>query len=558
VKEYFVPWSPVLDINRIVSVEEHMRQYDKEDLGLLDRTVKFSRYKVMGELRDVDTSFIWFKEGNGNGQYPQATQFALVDIYLAELVRLGFNAFRTYNEHYISSPTSTEIKKIFDLSNLPGPTKTLEEEAYVINEGHRLGLIVMAGNMYSIGNENFWGELFYASPDPLDIFISSMISLNADSLNNWTKLGVDIVDLCATLSQLNQYDNTFSEATELNEGIVEVAESSRKDYSGPIYHGTHYKPNFFPGVSILNAPFWDSFDIVGLSGWGIDLTGSRRTTVSSLVNGWERLIQEIFEPFQREKNKPFLFWENGTLIVEGCANYGLICALESNFNPEKIDIQEMENYFISQNIAFKQMKGYFGPGWFGFSFSHYYRGGVRDTLHSTFRLKIEDEIQNINLGQALPRIIQIDGEFEDWLEEYIVATDPSGDANREEDITSLAFTQDDDYLYFKVEYASALSTVGYLDIRLDSNGDNREEFRIFLNNRWTDSNDWIGMMYNPQKLNIGFVDAIDNDDAIEFRVAKRYLEEYLGNSLSIIKLQHLYSISGGISDEIGPINLQNF
>jgi hypothetical protein len=68
-KEYYIPWGVELDINRIVSVEEHMRQYDKEDLGLLDRTLRFSRYKVMEELRDVDLSTQWFIEG-GDHSWP--------------------------------------------------------------------------------------------------------------------------------------------------------------------------------------------------------------------------------------------------------------------------------------------------------------------------------------------------------------------------------------------------------------------------------------------------------------------------------------------------------
>jgi hypothetical protein len=45
---------------------------------------------------------------------------------------------------------------------------------------------------------------------------------------------------------------------------------------------------FFPNTSILEAPFWSYFDIISLSGWGIDLTGHSSTTLLQLIDGWKK------------------------------------------------------------------------------------------------------------------------------------------------------------------------------------------------------------------------------------------------------------------------------
>ena len=554
-KDYFVPWSPELDINRVLSVEEHMRKYNKDE-GNLDRTIQWSRWKKMEVLKDVDTGQFWVEVGYGDGHWPEDTQFTLVDVYLAELVRLGFTAFRTYSAYFISSETATDIHKLFhDMRG--APSKTPEEEAYIINEGHRLGLAVLAGNLVVVGHENFLEELYNASPEPLSEFIDNFVLLNSLTLKRYTKLGVDIADVARDVSQINQYHNSLSEATQLNAGIIKMAEESRRDYEGPIYHWAHSQPMFFPGTSIFKAPFWNSFDITGLSGFNIKLTEHSIPTVSQLTNGWHKLINDVFQPFQARQNKPFLMAEVGTDSVAECANVGLSCSFMPDYDPNNISIQDMADYYLAQSTAFKDMEGYFGPGWSYFSFSPYSRGGVRDPGF-TFRLKIEDLLQSINLGKSDPRIIQIDAEFDDWLDDYIVFSDPVGDAKGQQDIISLSFTQDEDYLYFKAEYSAPLSNFAFIDILFDTNGDNRRDFKLFLNNYWIENHhDWNGQILRGNTTVIGFADAIDNQNQLEFRIAKRYIESYLGDSLTLLNFRTL-STNWELSDETGKIYLDTY
>lgn len=550
-KDYFVPWSPQLDINRILSVEEHMRKYNKDE-GNLDRSVQWSRWKKMEELRDVDTSSFWVVIGYGDGKIPQDTQFALVDVYLAEVVRLGFNAFRTYNSYFISDRNATEIHKM--VGNIGGaPSKNPEEEAYIINEGHRLGLAVLAGNWVSIEHEDAWEEVYYASPQPLSEFIDNYIVLNLSTLKRFAQLGVDIFDVAIQVSSMYQWNCSLSEATQLNDGMIQLAKNSRIDYAGPIYHSAIANVTFFPGVSVLKAPFWDYFDIVGQTVWGIILTEHDFPTVSQLVEGWDKVIEERFQPFQAQQNKPFILNDNGTNSVTGSARYALMCSYMPFYDPKNYDVQEMADYYLAQSVAFEDMEGYFGPGWSYFVLKQGDRGGVRDPSF-TFRLKIEDLIQSINLGKSDPRIIQIDAEFDDWHEDYIVFSDPTGDARGPEDIISLAFTQDEDYFYFKVEYSAPPSDFGFLLMVFDTNDDNREDFKVFLNNYWTELNDWTGKIIK-YGAKIGFTDAINSRNQIELRIAKRYVEDYLGDSLTLLNLQH-GSLNGKVSDETGKIYLE--
>jgi hypothetical protein len=531
-KDYFIPWSPQIDINRILSVEEHMRKYSKDE-GELDRTIQWSRWTKMVPRHDVDLADIWLNELRSDGDWPQSTQFALVDVFLSDLRHLGIDAIRTLNAYCIADAESTDIYPNYNW-NYFTLTKRPEEESYVINEAHRLGMTVATGNMVNIESETHWEELYAASPAPMETFFGNLEALNSRSLDRWTQLGVDMVDLCPAVSSMNKYDNTYQQAVQSSDGIVDLVRNARESYPGPLMHAAHYMADFFPGESILRAQFWEEFDVIGMSGWSIRLTDNPSPTTQELVNGWRALITNYFQPFQQRFDKPFLMWENGCLAAAGCARYGLICDRMPGYDALQPSLEDMARYYCAQDEAFQTMHGYYGPGWYRFPLHPYHRGGVRDTITATPRLKIEDTIQEICRGYAVPRIIQIDSDPSDWIGSYVVGTDPLGDARGVNDITSVSFTQDDDYLYFGVRYAAPPSTPGLMILRLDGGGASVVE--VFLNNIWTQIHDWKSDIYQGQMGTgpvIGFADAIDAGSMIEVRIARRFLSGYLnGPSLT--------------------------
>jgi len=546
-KDYFVPWGVILDINRILSTEEHMRQYNKPDLGLLDRTLRFSRWRPMEFRRDVDLASMWMNE-LVFPPWGQRTQLALVDVYLAELLGVGTDGVRMWNEYYIESREATDIRALYDLGASAGPTKRDHEEAYIVNEAHRLGMSVMVGVVVSVGSHGGeWTELYSASPRPLGEFLHNLSQLTLERLVFWAQLGVETVDLFPAVSSIHQYRNTAQQASALNQGIEDLAKMARRIYPGPLFHGTHHKPDFFPGQSSLRAPFWDSFDVIGLSGWALDpLADVARPSLAQMVLGWQDLIGQVFQPFQRYHNKPFLMWENGVVAVEGCAVHGLVCPLTDTYDPTKPSVGDMALYYHSHAIAFRQMEGYFGPGWYSYPVSPWYAGGRRETHTSTFRLKAEDVVQQIFLGYTRPQVIVIDGSFKDWEGGYVVIRDPQGDNRGPDDIVGVSYTQDETYLFFMVEYVSPPTDPANLDLLFDITGNRFPDLTLRLSNQHSRDRDWTsgGSLFTEGSATwtaVGVSDNIDSGNRIEIRLAKRFLEPYLRGPLLHVKVAHLSS-----------------
>lgn len=544
-KDYFVPWSPELDINRILSVEEHMQTYNKDE-GNLDRTIKWARWKKMERQHDVELGAMWLNSKISPNPWPLTSQFALVDVYLSELAEMGIDRINSWNEYYVSNETSPDIHPVYDTRRCGGgpPTKTSTEVAYIVNEAHRLGIAVTLGLVVSIGNPvtNTWGEICYASPQPLATFFSNYSLILFEHLAQWQRLGVDMVDLCPALSSLNGYENTYEEASAISAELQALASRARDHFSGPLYHGAHFPPDFFPGRSILYAPFWRSFDVIALSGWwGIVLSSNPNPTLEQLVEGWEQLIEGVFQPFQRRFNKPFAMWENGCLAAEGCAKYGLLCERMDFFDPSKPDTEEMVRYFVSHNTALRNMEGYYMPGWHRYPLVPYRAGGVRDAGQNTIRLKIDETIRSICSVEPVPSRIEIDGSLSDWDEASTVWTDPTGSSHGEQDILALAFQDDENYLYLRVEYASAPS--GDLRIEFDASGDLKRDFYANLSDLCTADGTWWGNshVYDDDNTRIGIVDSLDIGDSIELRINRRFIQDYSLDENLAVRLLHYNS-----------------
>ena len=199
------------------------------------------------------------------------------------------------------------------------------------------------------------------------------------------------------------------------------------------------------------------------------------------------------------------------------------------FDETKSSTEEMAKYFVAHARAFQNMDGYCRPGWWDYQFSPTYlgMGGVRDTPGSPIRLKIDATIQELCLGASSPPVIRIDGEVDDWQEDYRVGTDPAGDSLGPIDFTGLAFVQDDTYLYFQITYASSPTEPSYLSLLFDMDGDGDAEWELLLNNIWTQRGDWCGraelhsdgLRGGPIR---GIADSIDAERSIEIRLARRF------------------------------------
>ncbi len=552
-KDYFVPWSPQLDINRILSVEEHMRKYNK-DQGNLDRSAQWSRWKRMAPLRDVEI-IKWANAEATAGRWTRLSQFALVDVLLGELQRLGVQTIRVPDALYLPTVSGSEIRPVYDHWN-SGPSRTAEETTYVVDEAHRLGMAVMLSNWIGVdaGATGVAMESWQASPTDPNAFWDNYERVTLAAIKQWTSLGADIVSIGNAVEYIGP--NTASSRSLTNDRLMELAAASRALYPGPLGYigGGPWPGNFPPWSSLLGAPFWASVDIVsvGISLNQLDPLSPSLATDARILTRWHDWIDEYFGPFQQRLNKPFVANENGCGPVEGALVWGAYYRIPEN---PVIDLSQMARYYILQNEAFRDMNGYYGPGWFAFAFDPGLPGGVRDPDWNA-RLKVEDVIREVFDGPPDTETIHIDGSVDDWPAAALLARDPRGDVggSGRDDLLALHGAESDFYYYIRLDYAQP--PTGYLAIGLDTDADGSPEVAIVCNNRWTPNHRWTASLetpaYNPSDW-IGVGDIVDAGPSLEMRIAKRYLPSVRGR-IAICSVQDYDEANGNVwaivSDEM--------
>jgi len=432
--------------------------------------------------KDVDVMTIWFNELVPYAEgWTEEAQFALVDVLLKEFRFNGVDGIRMGNTYYTAGLAGTNPLPRYD-NGAFGLTKRPEEIAYVVNEAHRLGMTVLLGNAFYPQEGDRAYELIDARPAPLGEFYDNVERLNLGSLVQWTSLGVDMAEIGSGLESPYSYPDTYAEAAFVNDRITAMALDARSVYPGPVVHYGNAHGTLYPGRTMLDAPLWEAFDVIGAGLGAFELSTSQSATVGQLTAGWRRVIRETFAPFQTRYGKPFLALENGCFAVKGCASkWGSYCSLLPGYDPSRSSLADIRSYYMAQDAAFREMEGYFGPGWHYYSFNPYYAGSVRDTGVNP-RMKVEDLIQLAFLGETRSRIITVDADLRDWQDTPPQFSDPRGDSSGSDDLVALTFAQDTDYLYLRVDYTAPPN--GFLSIELDTNGDHKLDSFVLLNNRY--------------------------------------------------------------------------
>lgn len=536
-KNYFVPWSSQLDINRVLSVEEHMRKYNKEDIGLLDRRINWSRWWKMEDLKDVTKSPFWYNELVSDGFWNQEAQFKLIDHLLAELKDLGFESVRDMNAYYISTLQGNEIYANYDSLD-PMPTKTDEEFAYFVNEAHRLGLRFIASNWIVVDKETTGGtyyEIWQANPSDINKYWSNYTKLTLDSMKKWFELGVDIAAIGN--SMIGVGSKTDRNGTITERGLKEVAGLSRQIYPGPLTYFAGMFLNPIGNKTINRADFWRYLDILSIGvilDFHESLSKSNDPTLDEVINSWERRIAKYLSPFQKRYNKPFIAHENGCFPLDGSVKWGVYFEWvhpdpngEGYVHPNKVnvkvDLSDQVLYFKAFFEAFKDMDGYYGPGVFWYTFRPGFMMGSLKYTRFCPRLKPVEEVFELYLkGSVSPKPIAVDGSLDEWGSRYDIADDPSGDNVSGDDIVSLKACKDDTYLYCGIVYRDAPRGNLVLWVDIDNNGG--PEYQITCDIR-RDNELWQAFIkrMSDQKV-IGFGDIMDENNTLEVRVPRSFLE----------------------------------
>jgi hypothetical protein len=529
VKEYYIPWGVELDINRIVSVEEHMRQYDKEDLGLLDRTLRFSPWRIMEYLKDVTISG-WANEIVTDGGFTQELMFGGVDVIFDDLLALGVNGIRLENNYYLNSLNGSTILPVYSRWNA-SPTKNPEEETYIINEAHRRGFNVIMTNWFGVDTAST-GGVFYeacqAKPKDEEAFWGSHLNLTLESVMRWTSLGVEIMSICDSLDGIG--DGSYSSRLLTEKSFINAINESKKITPGSVtaFTSTHH---LLPNERILFSDIWDAADIliVSLNYDDKPYASSNDPSLGEVVASMKRYIDNYFQPFQRRFNKPFLPHENGCWSFDGAIKWGMYAEFREE-KPWVVDISDMELYYRAHSIAYSDMDGYFGPGWYVYAINPYTAGLMNDR-GPVPRLKIDGLIEELFTGSRTSHLIKIDGQSSDWTSNLVIAEDPIGDNASGDDITSLSAYEDESYLYLNVGYNN--SPKGPLMIEFDMDSDGHGDYFLECNNFYTEYGTWKAFL-SPQRWGnpvVGFADMEATSRSLELRIAKRFLGKY--SSISV-------------------------
>jgi len=532
-KDYFVPWDCQLDINRCQSVRSHADTYGFDDLSLLDTTIRFSKWRPMPRLRDVEKSIFWDNELITDGFWPKAAQLRLTTAFLEEFVELGVNAIRVETPMYIEGKTGTEIYPVYN-RRLVGPTMRADEFAYFVNEAHRLGMMVIVSTQ-------LWGdpgpdrrgviESYEFTPADRETFWNNYHELLRSETRERLMLGVDFLSVGFNLHLV---DSRSGHERETDVRMCEIIEAAREIYPGPI---TYFGGSLWYRLgNIWNADFrfWKELDILstGMIHTERPLTNSSNPALEDLVAEWEWRIEKYFEPFQARYNKSLIAHENGCYSAQGSLPWGSFFTFRSGLDLWSGDIavstRDQELHYESFLVAFQDEDWFYGPGFFWVHFvGRGWIGGINDKLMS-FRQKPAEEVMARYYNPKWnPPLNRQDGSMDDWPESALLRDDPKGDAGGGDDILGFAAYQDDTHIHFAIEYSD--TPAGNFMIWLDATEDGTADY--FLSGDYWRSGAMVTFFRRPDLKDwsgtetLGIADTAVAGGIVELRLNKAFLPE---------------------------------
>ena len=228
-KNYYVPWSPILDINRITSVVQFLVEegYQEENL---DRTINFSRWKQMEKLNSVTFNGRWLNELNFPG-WDWEAQKVLIDSRIKELKYNNVDFVWIQNVIYQKYKNSNEISVFYEPNEFMKTgldvSKREFEWVYLINQLHNNGI--------SVGIGDFIADVTFArdeiAPDDWSSWMESygnrfgvICQIAYENGVELVKAGASMINVSGTISD-DDWGNLFRN---------DVLSPNRPIYPGPM------------------------------------------------------------------------------------------------------------------------------------------------------------------------------------------------------------------------------------------------------------------------------------------------------------------------------------
>ncbi len=529
-KDYFVPWSPQLDINRILSVEEHMQKYSKDE-DSLDRTIRWSRWVDLRFMRGVNAGGGWLNSTLSSG-WTTALQYATVDVALEELAALHVQWVKLDPHYYMFGLQSNEI---VSSSTISPPTWTAEDVAYVVNEAHRRGIRVIGSFQVRTLTENGnWDASISRQlmhPSDWHLWLANYEKLASGLATLQAQLGTDMI--CPGVELENLYKDargrSYIAESDWNSSMLDVVSEVRAIYPGPVTWALAPTPTSAgPAMTFSSArPLARALDVVGLNAWFLPLCTMNSPTAADMRSAWEGVVARVVDPFVEGLGKPYILAECGGPSAQGALCHPGYADAHTDLDVQAITYRSIVDAFFSR-------PGFFGAFWWQWSVAAGCAdtaGGAADNGYA-FRLKPSQDIIEAAYGDGTiaPRIAHIDGNVADWRDAWLLASDAIGDraAATGPDIDSLYAVRDSHSLYLRVSFAQPLAatSLGYMLFFLDVNQDAVVDYKIAVG-LVDATTSWLGAAIQPPFQagvpSVGFGDAAFSGRDVEVSVPLAFL-----------------------------------
>ncbi|MEW6216947.1 MAG: hypothetical protein AB1543_04640 [Candidatus Bipolaricaulota bacterium] len=520
--DYFVPWTSAKDISRVLSVTAFAGAHGR-DTDRLDRSVRWSAWTLMPMLRDFEFSPNWWNERVTHGWWPQAAQLRLVDIVLSEVVTLGGNAVRIPDVHYLMGLHSCEIRPVFDRFNT-GASKTRYEMEYIVNEAHRLGLMVIPYVFIGVDQEAAGGfyEIYQAAPANKEAFWANYRQLVLAECERWARLGVAFFTIGQNIDLVGP--DTPANRSITDEQLISLIHAIRNRHRTPILYMGGSPWIRWGGVLSTDREYWNHVDILGL---GVSdslspLTASRDPSHEELVSGWKRRIDTLLKPFQMKYGKPLLAHDNGCQSLAGAERWGAHFCVRPEASAAELSPDVQARYFSAFFEAFRDFDGFYGPGVMWYVLEGAFTQGTVHDPGMAIRAKPVEEVIALYYGGEVPGDgITLDGSLADWPSAASVTADPVDNPGGD-DIIVFRSVELGDYIFFGITYNAPPR--GGLELVISTSGSS-QPLRVCAtihpeSQRWEAFVTYVGR----ERVAVGFADVVVLGNQLEMRVHRRFVE----------------------------------
>jgi hypothetical protein len=523
-KDYFVPWSPQLDINRILSVEEFLEEegYKEENL---DPRINWSKYVLLEFMKSVTFTGNWITENTYGPNWTKEATKMRIDYMLDELISDGVEWIFYRNKIFMEHIDSDRLIEIFDNSsslNSGTPFVSTPEWGlkYLVNQAHNKGLKVAFGPFLqdiTFGRHQIhpksWEDWFESYDEFSKKYAGLAQSLGADHY----VVGENLVNFSNNISTL-RWGNEFSK----------IISDVRNLYSGSLSYLDIFYGSMTGRYNLSDwdrIPIFDKVDIISSNSLWKGMITNPHPTLNSIIDVLPYFIDNYLTPLVDRFDKPLIFFENGVPSQKNIL-YNFVDFAGKDYSASP-DMEEQALWYKALFTVMQNYDWFYGYGWFGISLTDI--GGI-NTKSLTFRNKpAELIIKSIySDNQINPRSILIDGKMDDWLTKDIIYSDNVGDSNDFDcDLYNVYSSRDDLYTYLMIEIIGQLKpSSDIISIQIDCDGDNIADIPlgvVYYSNHWNAILNDAGM--NFKKI-IGILDVESNaqNNKFEIRIPNRLLD----------------------------------